>query len=130
MSDENVYEASTFIIEELARVGVTGELWHTGGGCTAIQIQLTRHNPAGETAYIVITDGNSSVMMTDRGAQYFQGWTAYYYAGEDALMYGEPHDPVFGGDAWKRRPDVALDWRVDAVAMVRAIRNFVTNLER
>lgn len=130
MRDESAFEASTFIIEELARIGIAGELWHTGGGCTAIQIQLTRHNPTGATAYIVITDGNSSVMMTERSAQYFQGWTAYYYADDEALMYGEPNDPVFGGEAWKRKPGVALNWRVDAVAMVQAIHNFVTDLER
>lgn len=129
MSDENPYETSSFIVDELQRNGIDSQLWYTGGGCTAVLIEVKHHDPAIETAYISITNGNSSVCLRDADVREFRGWMALYFASDDAMTYGEPFEEVHGGEVWKDTRTVKLEWRTDAVVMALAIAEFINDLK-
>lgn len=154
---ENVYETSEFIIAELAKHGVDGLLWHTGGGCTAVMVELDGMGPDDANACILITDGDAQACLTEERRATHVGWIAGYYPDEDSYGYGENVEYVHGGKLMLANGQVnvplvearhedgkpiigydgkvimlpdwpILDWREDAKALAVNVANFVADL--
>jgi hypothetical protein len=124
------YASVQLVISELGRHGVDGSLWHTGGGCTSVEVEVKHDDPAIETAYVSVTNGNSTVCLTEEDRERFTGWLVLYYANEDAMLNGEPFEIVHGDEVWKSATSAVVDWRADTVAMARAIEEFIANLRK
>lgn len=148
MSDENVHEASTFIIAELEKHGIDADLEGTGGGCTAVKIEVKHRDPVIETAYILITDvGGTTAFVDEVHEKGFLGWVAGYYPTEEALTYGEDvfwiHAQAYererevfeiqerdGAEAGRQAAErLRVDWRADAKLMVTGIVNYIADLK-
>lgn len=149
---------SQYIIAQLAKYGIKGALADTGGGCTAVLIELPKLGTNGETAHIVITDSDGSQAILDGQAQAAHvGWLVGFYPDDDSYMYGEnvtyvhgakfklPNDqvnvplvaaldendePIIGYDGQViMLPSWPLvDWRADAKALAVNVANFVADL--
>lgn len=137
----------SFIIDALQRRGIEADLEHTGGGCTAVKIELPHIDPAVETAFILITDvGGTTCDLDEASRATFLGWVAGYYASEDELTYGENVWWIHAA-AYEREREImdehskygitsarqvtrrlAVDWKTDALDMVNAIVSYVDNL--
>lgn len=135
----------SFIIDALQRRGIEADLEHTGGGCTAVKINVEL--TATQTAFILITDVSGTTCdLGEAERKSFLGWVAGYYASEDELLYGEDaywiHAAAYerecevlsahtGGGVTAGRQAVerlAVDWKTDALDMVNAIVSYVDNL--
>jgi hypothetical protein len=55
--------ATTEIVDALAAVGITAGIWHTGGGCMALGVQVNRPSaPEGYDAeHVLITNGDAGL---------------------------------------------------------------------
>jgi hypothetical protein len=138
----------SFIISELERRGIDADLEHTGGGCTAVKIELTHLAPSLETAYIMITDVSGTTCdLEESDRENFLGWVAGHYSSEDAFACGENAEWIHA-DAYERECEVLhehetrgvpssllaitrlrVDWKSDALQMVDAIASHLTNLK-
>lgn len=115
---------SNVIITELARVGLEGIFWFTGGGCTAIEIELPQLRIDGhdEPSVIVITNANASVSLDDEEIEYFHGWLACHYADQEGVLCGDVLAYVHGSEAlWDGADLPVIDWKTDARAMADGI---------
>lgn len=125
----NVTETSNFIIAELAKRDITGTWWHTGGGCTMVQVELAGEGTDGDTAVIMITNGDSQVDLTPESQDLFTGWLAIHYATEDDALYGENEQFVHGTYPRPANAPV-IDWKQDAVKLADAIALFIEDLRK
>jgi hypothetical protein len=138
----------SFIISELERRGIEADLEHTGGGCTAIKIELTHPAPSLETAYVMITDVSGTTCdLTESDRENFLGWIAGYYPSEDSLAYGENVWWIHA-DAYEREREILkeyqaygissslravarlrVNWRDDALKMIDAIASYLETVK-
>ena len=125
----SVYDTSNFITAELDKLAVKHAHWHTGGGCTAIKIELPGLGTDGEDAVIVITNHDSSVDLTPDEQATFTGWMAAFFPTEDDEMYGE-NMTIVHGHYGAEAPQPVIDWREDTKVMATSVANFIAELRK
>lgn len=125
----SIYETSTSIITELAKHGVTGYWMGTGGGCTAVYIDVKHDDPEVEDGLISITNGNSQVDLSDIDRIHFTGWVAIYAPTAEDALEGINEEYVHGNiDHIEPVNLPTVDLATDTVALAAAVAAFVKKL--
>jgi len=142
--------SATYIINELDKRGLHGVLYHTGGGCTAVEVEVLYITEDGneETGLVVITDVSGTTVSVDIDYEpVFLGWVAGFYVSEDGFSGGDEAEWIHA-EAYEREETVARargegnefaqavlenlrqDWQTDADVMVAAVATFIEEKKR
>ena len=137
--------SAAYILSALDERGLHGVHYFTGGGCTAVEVEVpyTTEDGDRETGLVVITDVSGTTVSVDVDYEpVFLGWVAGFYASEDGFYGGDEAEWIHA-DAYDRERQVidarregttfaqvvienlCVDWRKDADAMVSAVMTFV-----
>src|SRR5262245_9440715 len=101
--------SAPYIMSELDKRGLHGVHYFTGGGCTAVEIEVpyTTEDGDSETGLVVITDVSGTTATVDVDYEpVFLGWVAGFYASEDGFFGGDEAEWIHA-EAYEREKTVA-----------------------